>query len=276
MRRIGLVSSRAALQDDAGWYAHRMGVRDTTPEAAAVQTAVHRRLGGGGRFRLAAEISDLFRRWVRPVPLVGGQTVTTAPAGAAMPPKSEKHMSVENVFARVRAALLAAGVPHMLTGSFASSFHGTPRATQDIDIVIAPDREQLLALIDQFPESMYYVDRDAALDALARHSQFTVIDLATGWKIDFIIRKPRAFSREEFARRRPADLSGVEMDIASAEDILLAKLEWAKQGGSARQIEDAAGIIRLQGERLDTAYLQRWATALRLHEQWQAALQASK
>ena len=184
-------------------------------------------------------------------------------------------MSVEEVFARVRAALMAADVPHMLTGSFASSFHGAPRATQDIDIVIAPSRAQLLALLAQFPPSLYYVSRDAALDALTRHGQFDVIDLATGWKIDFIIRRPRAFSREEFERRRPGDLAGVELDVASAEDVLLAKLEWAKQGGSARQIEDAAGIIRLQGERLDTAYVQRWVAALGLEEQWQAAQERS-
>ena len=184
-------------------------------------------------------------------------------------------MSVEDVFVRVRAALEVAGVPHMLTGSFASSFHGAPRATQDIDIVIAPDRAQLLALIAQFPASAYYVSRDAAIEALERHGQFNVIDLTTGWKIDFIIRKPRAFSHEEFERRRPADLSGVEMDVASAEDVLLAKLEWAKRGGSARQIEDAAGIIRLQGDRLDTAYVQRWVMALGLQEQWHGARERS-
>ncbi len=184
-------------------------------------------------------------------------------------------MSVEDVFARVRAALVAAHVPHMLTGSFASSFHGAPRATQDIDIVIAPTREQLLALVAQFPASTYDVSRDAALAALAEHGQFNVIDLATGWKIDFIIRRPRAFSREEFARRRPVDLGGVEMDVASAEDALLAKLERTKHGGSARQSEDAAGIIRLQGERMDTAYVQRWVAALGLEEQWQAAQERS-
>ena len=162
---------------------------------------------------------------------------------------------------------MAADVPHMLTGSFASSFHGARRATQDIDMVIAPSREQLLALIAQFPASTYDVSRDAALAARAEHGHFNVIDLATGWKIDFIIRRPRAFSREEFARRRPADLAGVEMDVSSAEDALLAKLEWTKHGGSARQFEDAAGIIRLQGERLDTAYVQRWVAALGLEEQ---------
>jgi hypothetical protein len=250
-----------------------VGASDTTPEAAALQTAIQRRLGGAGRFRVALEISDHVRGWqLTGTPGGRHETTTTAPSREGDEvSRTGSRMNTGDVFARVLAALEAAGVPHMLTGSFASSFHGVPRGTQDIDIVIAPDREQLLALIAKFPASRYYVSRDAALDALAHHGQFNVIDLATGWKIDFIIRKPRAFSREEFGRRRPADLSGMEIDIASAEDVLLAKLEWAKRGGSARQIEDAAGIIRLQGGRLDIDYVRRWVEALGLQEQWRAA-----
>ena len=255
-----------------------MELLDTTPAAAAVQAAVHRRLGEGGRFRVAVDVSDLLRRWLhRPPDRQPPRPSSAAVTGAQERLPHDGHaVSVEDVFARIRAALVAAGVPYMLTGSFASSLHGVPRATQDIDIVIAPTRTQLLALIAQFPEDDYYVSRDAALDALARHEQFNVIDLATGWKIDFIIRRPRAFSREEFQRRRTVDLAGVEMDVASAEDILIAKLEWAKLGASARQIEDAAGIVRLQGERLDTAYVRRWVEVLGLQEQWQAAQERSQ
>ena len=196
-----------------------MELLDTTPAAAAVQTAVHRRLGEDGRFRTAAEISDLLHRWTHRPPDSQSPRATpteAAPRAKERLPDDGHAVSVEDVFARLRAALAAAGVPHMLTGSFASSLHGVPRATQDVDIVIAPTRAQLLALIAQFPATDYYVSRDAALDALARHQQFNVIDLATGWKIDFIIRKPRPFSRAEFERRRTVDLAGVAMDVVSA------------------------------------------------------------
>lgn len=160
----------------------------------------------------------------------------------------------------------------MLTGSYASSVHGAPRASQDIDIVIAPTRSQLLALLQLFPDTEYYVSQDAALDALATRGQFNVIDFASGWKIDFIIMKAREFSREEFARRHPIQLDGVELDVASPEDIVVAKLEWARLGASSRQIEDAAGVIRLQGDRLDRNYVERWVDVLGLREQWNDAL----
>lgn len=159
----------------------------------------------------------------------------------------------------------------MLTGSYASSVHGTPRATQDLDIVIAPTRTQLSELLKLFPETEYYVSSDAALDALARRSQFNVIDYETGWKVDLIVIKDRDFSRTEFERRRLLELDGTSVYVASPEDVVLAKLEWAKLGASARQVEDAAGILRLQRENLDIAYVERWVAILEIQDQWTEA-----
>lgn len=159
----------------------------------------------------------------------------------------------------------------MLTGSFASSYHGTPRASQDIDFVVAPSRDQLYGLIRSLPSGEFYVDLDAALDALARESQFNVIDLASGWKIDLIIRKPRPYSLEEFGRRQQVDFEGRRLFIASPEDVIVSKLEWARIGSSERQIEDAAGILRVRASDLDLKYIERWVWELDLAKQWRAA-----
>lgn len=179
------------------------------------------------------------------------------------------------LFRRVVALLDEAGIPYMLTGSFASSYHGIPRATQDIDLVIAPTRDQLQQLVARLPAAQYYVDEAAALDALAHESQFNVIDLATGWKIDFICRQARRFSRTEFERRTRAEVHGLPLFIATAEDVLLAKLECAKRGGSQRQMEDAAGLLRVRGADLDLEYLTRWIETLGVGEEWSAAQRAA-
>lgn len=180
-------------------------------------------------------------------------------------------MTTEDIFRRIVDALGRAGIPYMLTGSFASSYHGVPRATQDIDFVIAPIESQLRHLIRLLPDTEYYISQEAALEALAREGQFNVIDFATGWKIDLIIRKSRVFSRTEFERRLAVDLFGVPLFIASAEDVLVAKLEWAKAGESARQLEDCANILRARWGDLDRPYLEHWVTQLGLVEQWEHA-----
>ncbi len=184
-------------------------------------------------------------------------------------------MSVTEVLRKITTALDQAGIAYMLSGSFASAYHGVPRATQDVDLVIEATAAQLEAFVRGLPRESYYADLDAALDSHRGQSLFNVIDLVTGWKIDFIICKSRAFSRMEFGRRQRVDVQGLHIFVASAEDIVIAKLEWAKLGGSQRQIEDVIAILRLRRESLDRSYLEKWVRELGLAQQWNAALRAA-
>lgn len=184
-------------------------------------------------------------------------------------------MSLPEVFRRITAALEQAGVPYMLTGSFASAHYGAPRSTQDIDLVIEATVPQLQSFSQSLPSSEYYVDLDAALEAHRRESLFNIIDMTTGWKIDLIFRKSRPFSREEFGRRRLIDVQGLPLFVASAEDVIIAKLEWARLADSQRQIEDAAAVLRVRWETMDRIYLEKWICELGLKEQWSSARHAA-
>jgi hypothetical protein len=184
-------------------------------------------------------------------------------------------MSFYEVMKRLSLALQTAGVPYMLTGSFASVFYGLPRSTQDIDIVIAPSPATLRTLLQSLPPDEYYTETEAAFEALGRESLFNIIDLKTGWKIDLIICKSRAFSLEEFGRRHLAQFEDVSLFVASAEDVILAKLEWAKLGQSLRQIEDAAGILKMRSGSLDLVYIDKWIRDLDLEQQWGDARRTS-
>jgi hypothetical protein len=162
------------------------------------------------------------------------------------------------------------GIPHMVTGSVASSFHGRPRSTHDADIVIDPDQAQLDTLVRRLGEAGFYVDGARARDALDRRLQFNAIETRTAFKIDLIFRKDRPFSREELARRQAVELSpGVTMALASPEDTILSKLEWAKKAGrSEKQIADAAGVVAVNRS-VDRAYVERWARELGVLDLWQ-------
>ena len=161
------------------------------------------------------------------------------------------------------------GIPGMVTGSVASSYHGRPRSTHDADLVIDPQPAQLEALVRGLVAHGFYVDSDRARDALTRRGQFNAIEIASACKVDLIVRKERPFSREELSRRRPAELApGLVVPLASAEDTLLSKLEWSrKAGGSERQLADAAGVLAVN-PRLDRAYLERWARELGVLDLW--------
>jgi hypothetical protein len=180
-------------------------------------------------------------------------------------------MSVSDVFRRITTALDQAGIGYMLSGSFASAHYGVPRSTQDIDIVIEATPAQLRAFVAGLSGNEYYADLDSALEARRRQSMFNLIDLATGWKVDLIIRKSRAFSQEEFGRRQRVTLHNVSVFVASAEDVVISKLEWAKLARSRRQIEDAASILKVRWDALDRSYLEKWITELDLQKEWDDA-----
>ena len=180
---------------------------------------------------------------------------------------------ISELLGRVAQLLDAAEIPFMLAGSFASTAHGLPRSTQDLDLVIDPASESALeALLASTHADQYYVDADAAREAYRRRSMFNVIDLASGWKVDLIVRKNRLFSRDEFGRRLKMSILGVPVFVASPEDTIVAKLEWSKlAGGSQRQRRDVAGIVATIGPALDHAYVERWVRDLDLADEWEAA-----
>lgn len=172
-------------------------------------------------------------------------------------------MTQQEFLRRLVRSLEAQVIPYMISGSLGSSFHGEPRATHDVDVIIAPTLRQLLAFIQSLG-SGYYVSPEAAEEALRLRTSFNIIDLATGSKADVLIRKDRPFSLCEFERRQMVDLMGLQVAVLSPEDSILSKLEWAETSGSERQERDAVGVAAVQWNRLDCDYLRRWAKELGL------------
>jgi hypothetical protein len=161
----------------------------------------------------------------------------------------------------------------MLTGSLAGAYYALPRSTQDVDMVMDITAGQLRELIERFRARGLYVSETAAEEALRTRGQFNVIDPRIGWKVDLIIRKDRAFSLEEFSRRRPATVVGVHVALTSPEDLILVKLEWARLGDSERQRTDVLQMVEARWDTLDREYLRTWAAQLGLVAEWASVLQ---
>lgn len=145
--------------------------------------------------------------------------------------------------------LSVAGILYMITGSYGSMFHGEPRATNDVDIVIAPTADQIQKFT-QLLDEHHYVDLETARTAVADKSMFNVIDINSGWKVDLIVRKSRPFSIEEFNRRTAVDFMGNEVFVVSPEDVILSKLEWSKKGQSEQQLRDVESVAVIQWDNL--------------------------
>lgn len=163
----------------------------------------------------------------------------------------------------------------MLSGSVSSSLHGQPRATNDVDIVIAPTQKQLFNFIDSLGED-YYVSIAAVRNVFANKTMFNVIDNQSGWKADFVIRKDRPFSYQEFDRKCAAKIKGLDVWTTSPEDIILSKLEWAKDSQSEQQFRDALGVAVVQWHCLNQSYLHKWAKELHVETSLMELLKQAK
>jgi hypothetical protein len=60
-----------------------------------------------------------------------------------------------------------------------------------------------------------------------------------------------------------------------SQDVFIAKLEWMKISPSERQVQDAAGILTVQRDRLDWPYIEKWVAELQLQQQLDQALRAT-
>ena len=156
-------------------------------------------------------------------------------------------------------------IPYMVTGSFASNAHGVPRTTYDADVVIDAEKKSVKELLSTLAEE-FYLSHEAAEEALAARSMFNVVHLKTGFKIDLILKKYRPFSHVEFERREEGGYLGQSRYFATAEDVILAKLEWSKLGDSEKQFLDALNVAKVRGESLDRTHLNKWGKELSVRE----------
>jgi len=154
-------------------------------------------------------------------------------------------------------------IQYYVGGSLASSLHGIPRATQDVDIIADIAFQHIPKLVNAL-ETEFYIDGDMIREAIQRRKSFNLIHYETMFKVDIFIPKLDTASQEEMERRQQFQVSDSPRNLlylASAEDIILNKLQWFQMGGgvSERQWNDVLGVIQVQHQKLDHSYLERAA-----------------
>jgi hypothetical protein len=171
------------------------------------------------------------------------------------------------------------GIPYVIGGSMASSARGVARATLDVDIVAAI----LATQTERFAHELggeWYADADQMRQAIAARRAFNVIHISLGNKVD-IFPATEDFHASQLRRATRIVLpyleDAIEYPVATAEDILLAKLQWYEAGGEASETQwkDILGIIGSNPD-LDLSYTQSWGTRLGLARLLARALNEGK
>ncbi len=156
------------------------------------------------------------------------------------------------------------GIEYMISGSYAMSVYGEIRTTRDIDVVVELGTEGVSQFVKAFRDT-YYVSEESIGNAVARQSMFNIISHQHGGKIDCIIGKDTDFARESFSRRVRANIADVPVWVTTKEDLIIAKLSWARDSHSEMQIRD---IANLTDSEYDAEYVTGWIDRLGLQVIW--------
>jgi hypothetical protein len=169
------------------------------------------------------------------------------------------------------------GVPYVIGGSMASIIHGMLRTTMDVDIVADLQPEQVAPFVTGLQDA-FYADEQMIQQAIQQRGSFNLIHLSTMFKVDIFIPKGRPFDQQQLNRRIAEPVgpdSAEQIWVLSAEDVILAKLDWFRLGGevSERQWRDILGVLKTQQATLDIDYLQQWAQSLGVADLMEHALE---
>jgi hypothetical protein len=177
---------------------------------------------------------------------------------------------------RVTQVLEKLNIPYLVGGSLASTLYGMVRSTQDSDIVAEMQMEHrqpfVIALQDEF-----YIDGEMIAESIQRHTSFNIIHRESMFKVDIFIPHPRPFLQSQLDRARNQTFlfeKEISAKFSSPEDIILAKLEWYRDGGevSERQWRDILGVLKTRAGGLDLDYLRKWAKELKVSDLLEHAL----
>lgn len=269
---------------------------DTSPEAEQAQIALLRQASVAKRLKVVSDLSQMVLQlsWqglrhvhpdasereirLRSVALNYGQALADRLAVLC---EERQTMSIPPTVLAAMTPVIDAfeqlGIVYYIGGSVASSLHGLPRSTLDVDLIADLRPEHVEPLVARL-QDMYYLDEEAISKAAQNRSSCNLIHLETMLKVDIFVLKTRPFDQEAFQRTQRHQASQAEpvrmLALSSAEDAVLAKLEWYRMGGevSERQWSDVQGILKVRGLSLDLPYLRRWAAALQVADLLERAL----
>ena len=165
----------------------------------------------------------------------------------------------------------AAGVKWMIVGGVASIVYGEPRLTQDIAIVASFQPGDAGRLVEQFPASEFYcpppevIAEEASRDAFGH---FNLLHLETDARADVYLAGQDPLAHQGLERRKAVVLVERQVPIAPPEYVILHKLRFRLQGASERHLRDVRGMLRVLGETIDRAALERDAAAFGLTAAW--------
>lgn len=163
-------------------------------------------------------------------------------------------------------------IPYFVTGSVASIFYGEPRLTHDIDIVIHLDPKDVSRFVALFPLEHFYCPPDEVIRIEIQRrpfGHFNLIYHETGFKADIYPDAADPFHQWAFENRKRIELgTNLALWLAPPEYVIIRKLEYFREGGSEKHLEDIAKMLAQLGDDVDSDFLESEVEKRSLGKAW--------
>jgi hypothetical protein len=166
----------------------------------------------------------------------------------------------------------------MVTGSVAAIYYGEPRMTNDVDIVVFLRPEDALRLEPAFPQTEFYCPPRETIQieqARGQRGHFNLIHHESGFKADIYLAGAEFLHSWGLARRHLAEIEGDQISFTPPEYVILRKLQFYREGKSAKHLRDIHRMINIPGPEWDKQELLILIREHRVEPEWQVALEGN-
>jgi hypothetical protein len=261
---------------------------DTSIESDRYQFELLRQKTTGERFAMAAQMI----RWAKTVSLRGirkarGELAPEYFARAVLEekwiplltPSGDTSMWIQDpseIARMLHSIFESLNIPYYITRGVCAIAYGEPRTTRDLDLVIELKPTEIMAMVAKLEAEGFYCPSDTISEIQSGKARvLSVTHMQLVLNADIVLNAKTDFDRSKMERRR---LEAIGLDeseqfwLASPEDVILAKLLWGQQSQSEKQWRDVLGVLKVQGNSLDFAYLTQWAAQLDVTDLLQRAI----
>ena len=163
----------------------------------------------------------------------------------------------EEIVKQVLASLNEHGYAFMLVGSYATNLYCVPRGTQDIDLVVeAKFIRAAQDIAKSHPD--IHCDPQLGFESVTATKRVLLTADNTDFKVEVFELSQDPHDQSRFKRKLPIELYDEQAWVATAEDTIVTKLNWAEKTGRGKDRDDAQNVMAAQHETLDWPYIERW------------------
>ena len=166
-------------------------------------------------------------------------------------------MTREEALDKVLDVLADLRVPHMVVGSLASNYHGIPRATQDVDLVVQLETTTIAEIAGRLADG-FRLDRQTSFETVTGTVRHVLEMIDAAFYVELFLLSDDPYDRVRFERRQPATLGSRDTFVLTPEDVIVTKLRWARQGDRQKDLDDVRNVIAVQQESIDWDYVNEW------------------